>query len=121
VYTFREKSEGSTSVSVRVEQRDIVLKEKKKEGGFERSRVSFWPAVVSERPTTYKSSEVEYGIHCDVEYIATKCTKPKREKGACYTCSKMGHQIKECSEREKRKTKSPANRYSMWQRRYQRM
>jgi len=39
-------------VSVRVEQRDIVLKKKKEEGGFERSRVSFWSTVVSERQSS---------------------------------------------------------------------
>jgi len=36
-----------------------------------------------------------------------KCTKPKREKRACYTCGKIRHQIKEYPEREK-KDKKPS-------------
>jgi len=36
-------------------------------------------------------------FNCNVAgHISTKCTEPKREKGACFKCFQLGHKAKDC-------------------------
>jgi len=59
LHALQEKSRGSTNMSVRVEQRDIVYKKKKEEGGDGKNLESVLDqsrSVKNQRP--YKSSEM---------------------------------------------------------------
>ena len=38
--------------------------------------------------------------------MAKECKEPKREKGACFYCAKLGHQAKDCCKKKADRKKS---------------